>query len=421
MTNTRWVFVASLAVGAAFICARPASAQSDVPVIRAHSRVVTIVDGLHVKKNYWYVMPERALDVYYVEIPRRPHTVTFTTDLASISFSVTYGSEHDFIIKLDDGTESRTRIRATNKSLLAYQRARPRVDDGADLIPFTLGDNDKIYVKGRLNGGDSLDFQFDLGAGGGIIKQSSIPKTNMVFDGTANLRNSDGDNVVRSSSANHLEIAGLRWDSLQFLVADNMTRREDGLVGNILFHDRVLKIDYDRMVISIYDSLPPLSGDWLAQDIVLDGAVPFIRGALSVGDTTLEGWYLFDTGAYTSILNTPRLSAVSKFVRQARRMLGPLGGRPRGPAITVGGRTFTETNYTVHRYDGDVSALGLVGNDIMKRFNVVLDNREGRIYFQPSSRRDEPFRNPEFQLARIIGVAGVLGAAALVWRVRRGK
>jgi hypothetical protein len=65
------------------VCSTSAFAQ-EVPTIRARSRVVTITDGAHVKKNYWYVMPERSPDVYYVEIPRLPHTVTFTTDIESI-------------------------------------------------------------------------------------------------------------------------------------------------------------------------------------------------------------------------------------------------------------------------------------------------------------------------------------------------
>lgn len=46
-------------------------------------------------------------------------------------------------------------------------------------IPFTLGDNDKIYVKGRINGGQDLDLQFDLGAGGSIIKKSAVSKARM--------------------------------------------------------------------------------------------------------------------------------------------------------------------------------------------------------------------------------------------------
>jgi hypothetical protein len=214
----------------AIVCAVPVHAQ-DAPVIRAHSRVVTITDGPHVKKNYWYVMPEHRPDIYYVEIPRQAHTVTFTTDVESISFQVTYGSQHDFVIRLDNGVDAHTRVRAVHRNLLTYARPSSIPAGAPDTIPFTLGDNDKIYVKGRINGSPTLDFQFDLGAGGSILKKGSVSKVSMRFDTTISLRNSDGDNEVPSSSANQVEIAGLTWDKVTFAVADNMTWREDGLIG----------------------------------------------------------------------------------------------------------------------------------------------------------------------------------------------
>lgn len=397
------------------LCATTVRAQDAVPVIRAHSRVVTITDGLHVKRNYWYVMPERRPDLYYVEIPLQPHTVTFTTDVESIAFPVTFGSRQDFAIRLDDGTEARTQVRADFKSLLSYRRSRAAAADGVDRIPFTLGDNDKIYVKGTLNGGSVLDFQFDLGAGGSLIKKSSVSKARMTFDGTATLRNSDGNNVVPSSSANRLEIAGLSWEGVPILVADNMTRREDGLIGNALFQDKVLEIDYDRMVIAIRDTLPSLAPGWTRQEMILDGVVPFVRGTLSVAGASRNGWFMLDTGAYTSILNSDRLSASTKIAGELRRMVGAL--QP-GPTLSMAGQTFSATNYSVRAYDGDRSALGLLGNDILKRFNLVVDNRQGLAYFRPNGRFTEPFRNPEYYLVRGVALVLVVAGAATLWRVR---
>lgn len=399
------------------LCARTAWAQGAVPTIRAHSRVVTITDGLHVKKDYWYLLPDKPLDVYHVEIPRRPHTVTFTTDVESISFDVTFGSQHEFIIRLDDGRECRTAVRAEYKSLLPYTRAATGAANGPDVIPFTIGDNDKIYVKGRLNGGESLDFQVDFGAGGSIVKKGSVPKTRMTFDGTVRLRNSDGDNEVPSSSRNQLEIAGLRWEGVPFAVADNMTHREDGLIGNALFQDKVVEVDYDRMVLAIHETLPALSPGWLEQDMILDGVVPFVRGTLAVGDAVREGWFMLDTGAYTSILNSDHLSATSKVAGELRRMLGPMGGHSR-PALTVGGHTFTTANFSVRRYDGDVTALGVIGNDVLRRFNLVIDNQRGQIHFRPNGHLGAPFRNPEYYLVRAVG-AVLLATVATIWFILR--
>ena len=405
-------------LAALVVSATPASAQEPVLVIPASSRVVTITDGHHVKKDYWYVMPERSPDVYYVEVPLEPHRVTFTTDRGSAAFDVTYGSRHDFVIRLADGREARTQVRAEFRNLLSHRRIGPAPADGVDTIPFTLGDNDKIYLKARLNDGPLLDVQFDLGAGGSLIKKASVPKVTMAFDGTARLRNSDGDNEVPSSSRNRLDIAGLRWENVPFLVADNMTHREDLLLGNALFQDKVVEIDYDRMRISVHATRPALPGGWTEVELFLDGVVPFARGALAIDGVDRAGWFMLDTGAYTSILNSDRLSAPSKFARELRRMVG---WPRRGPSISIGGRTFEHPNYSVRRYDGDVSALGLLGNDVLKRFNLVLDNRRGRAYLRPNGRAHDPFRNPERLVIGVAGAAMVAGGAILARHFRRRR
>ena len=99
-----------------------AVAQEPVPVVRARSKIADIVDGNHVKKAYWLVMPERKPDLYFVEVPRRPHRVTFRTDVDSISFDTHYGDVFDFVVVLSNGDSARTQVRAQ------YRQVRRSVD-----------------------------------------------------------------------------------------------------------------------------------------------------------------------------------------------------------------------------------------------------------------------------------------------------
>ena len=397
-----------------------AVAQDSLPVVRARSRVATITDGHHLKKNYWYVMPERKPDIYYVEVPLEPHKVTFTTDADAITFDVSYGSRHPFIVRLEDGTEAHTELRAEFKDLLRHERSTTA--GNVDAIPFTLGDNDKIYVQGRVNGGPPLSLQFDFGAGGSIIKDTSVPKANMTFDGTITLRNSDGVNEVRSSSRNRLEIADLVWRDVPFAVARNMTHREDAIVGNSLFRDKIVEIDYRRMTLVVHAARPPIGVEWRRQDMYLDGGtVPFTRGVLNVGGQPQEGWFLLDTGAYTSILNSPRLSGTTKIAGELRRLLGPLGGAPPEVSVSIGGETVSEINYSTRAYDGDPTSLGVLGNDVLKRFDWIVDNRAGVVFLRPNHHRTQAFRNPERLVSRLGAVFIVLVGAGLTWRATRLK
>jgi hypothetical protein len=88
---------------AIILFALSASAQADLPVIKSNSDLVTIQDGENLKKDGWRLSPEARPDVYEAELPDgKPHKVTFTTDVESISFDVEVGRKYDFIIQKGD-------------------------------------------------------------------------------------------------------------------------------------------------------------------------------------------------------------------------------------------------------------------------------------------------------------------------------
>ena len=233
----------------------------------------------------------------------------------------------------------------------------------------------------------------------------------MNFDGTATLTNSDGTNEVPSSSSNRLEIENLRWNNLPFLVANNMTYREDGLLGNTLFQDKVIEFDYDRSMIVIHDVLPDIALAYSKHAIYLDGVLPFIQGSLSIGGRKREGWFMFDTGADTSKLYTDAGSPLGKLFVELRKMLC-LDHESTAPRLSIGDYAFADFNYSLVDHAANDDLLGLLGNDILKRFNVILDNQNGFIYLQPNSLAQAAFRNPEYYLAR--GIAGVAVSTAPV-------
>ena len=414
MTN-KFVLIALLLVAGEF-----AYAQSDLPIIRASSKNVDIRDGNHFRKGYWYIFPERRPDYYYVEIPEKSHTVTFTTDLDSISFNIDYGKKYDFIILLNGKDSCYTRISATYKNLDPY--THKKVASGPDTLPFILGDNDKIYLKGTINDSQPLDIQFDLGNGGTIIKKSSVKKVTMEFDKTVTLHNSDGSNQVPSSSSNHLEMGNLIWDSLGIAVADNMTYREDLIIGNSLFKNKILEINYDQKILVIHDSLPQLESLYTKHDIIRDGGtVPFIEGTLTFRNKTQKGWMLFDTGAYTSILNSRDVPTTNKMLVELKKMIG-INRKTFVPKLNIGDYKFSGFNYVSQKMDGNGLQL-ILGNDLLKRFNFILDNQKGHLYLKPNLLTKDPYSNPEYVVVRVVTgfLFLLLLAGILVYRKRRKK
>jgi hypothetical protein len=64
--------------------------------------------------------------------------------------------------------------------------------------------------------------------------------------------------------------------------------------------------------------------------------------------------------------------------------------------------------------------LGLLGNDVLKRFNLLVDNRSGKAYFRPNGRISDPFRNPEYYLVRVLLLAAGAATAVAAWFGRGG-
>jgi erythromycin esterase len=79
-------------------------------VIRSNTNKVSIRDGRELKKDYWYISPEVRPDVYETVSSSVPHTVTFITDVDSISFRVKTGQKYAFVILLNGKDSAHTQV-----------------------------------------------------------------------------------------------------------------------------------------------------------------------------------------------------------------------------------------------------------------------------------------------------------------------
>lgn len=395
-----------------------AFAQSHLPVVRASSKTASIRDGKHFKPGYWAIMPERKPDYYYPEIPEKPHKVTFITDLDSISFDVAYGKNYDFIILLNGEDSCYTRISARYKNLNAS--TRKIADAGPDTIPFTLGDNRKIYVNAKLNGSKVTNIQLDLGAGGTLINKTSVGKVKMNFDGKVTLTNSDGVNQVQSASKNLLQIGNLVWDSVAIAVAGNMKDYEDLLIGNSLFRDKILEINYNKKILVVHDVIPPQITAYSRHDMVLDGGViPYIAVNLTIRNNTQTGWVMFDTGARTSILNSLDAPMAYRIMTELSGMIGL--DETITPKLRIGNYQLSGFEYKT-RDMGKEGLHMILGNDLLKRFNLILDNKNGHLYMQPNSLINAPYRKrDEYYVVRIVTGLVIFLAGILAYVKMRKK
>jgi len=84
------------------------SSQEKLPVIRATSALVDVRDGSDLRKSAWRISPQLKPDVYTTS--KRDSSVTFYTDIDSISVVVRKHEKFDFVILLNGKDSAFTRI-----------------------------------------------------------------------------------------------------------------------------------------------------------------------------------------------------------------------------------------------------------------------------------------------------------------------
>lgn len=360
------------------------TAQQSLPVIRANSKNVKILDGLNYKSDYWVIFPETKPDVYFLDIPRKTTEVKFITDLDSISFAMNYGETRDFIVLLNGKDSCYTRISANYPKLsLPVKSAQ-----GNDTIPFTMRGN-RIYFEGKINGSEVLNIQFDLGADAVNINKNSVEKINIRFDKQGTLMNSDGANETRVSSYNEVDIQGLKWRDIEIYETNNMANYEDAIIGNSFFLDQVYQIDYENSVLILYDSLPEIDAGFLKQHMILDqGVRPVFEATFNLENTSYKEWFLFDTGNTGTGIIGSRFLVKNNLYDKFSNLLG-FGSRKIAfiPQLIIANQIISEGVITLEKqrtHGSNYKFGGLIGNKILKRFNVIIDNREGLIYMKPN-------------------------------------
>jgi hypothetical protein len=103
-----------------------------------------------------------------------------------------------------------------------------------------------------------LDLIFDAGADINVLYPSAMDKGGRLqFDGTVSNAGTGGTTLRQTSHDNRVGTAGLRWDHEPVMYVEKQADAADGILGYRVFEDRVVEIDYDRMLMIVHDALPP--------------------------------------------------------------------------------------------------------------------------------------------------------------------
>ncbi|HEU4886463.1 MAG TPA: aspartyl protease family protein [Thermoanaerobaculia bacterium] len=269
-------------------------------------------------------------------------------------------------------------------------------------VSFRFGRPDVPRLNVRINRGEEVEAIVDSGAVLSIISTrlaESLPVRSLgAFEGT--FFGLLGEPItVRFGILDTLELGGMVIENVPVAIMPDekmrfLVNKKEGtqfnmnfLLGTSLLKEFRLELNFDTHHITFKQLTAPDRNPDPDQNLFFKGFRPHVRGAVN-----RKGWFLFvlDTGSEITFLNESRLAGlpVSIFGSQHTATLQGLGGSmKRGSKLAdvqVGVDRWAGSFETIPMYAGNENdaAVGIIGQNFLGNFNVVIDFGRMRVDLQ---------------------------------------
>ncbi len=280
-----------------------------------------------------------------------------------------------------------------------------------DSIPFVQFTGGVIVFEASIgNSKIPLHFILDTGSGGVSLDSATAVELNLTLVPTDTVVSGiAGAHKVSYAFNQKLVTGNIVTDSLNFYVNDYSIlssvygEKIDGIIGFGFLHKYIFNINFDSSKIFVYSK-----GKFRYEDggtLFKPTFSKLVYYPLSVKDETkLVSNFYFDTGAGLNLLVTEDFVKDNNFLLGRRKPLitqvQGLGGK-RQMRLTVikrlkfGPYTFRQVPTNIYDDEDKVinypNVVGLLGNDIMRRFNITLNYAAQEIHFKPNSNYFDEF------------------------------
>lgn len=280
-------------------------------------------------------------------------------------------------------------------------------------IPFRLSGS-HIFIQIRINGSEPLDFIFDTGAASTVVNQRRVKGLKLSSDGYTPIRSSKGPSLAYYSRNSQLGMGEVLLEKVKVVhlpldhLEDVLEKGVDGIIGHDLLKHYVVQINYDHHTIELQDPAlfnPP--ADYHPYPFEIISGRPYIEGSLTLNDgNVLTGRFQVDNGSGSSItLYSPTVDKhrLSEKIGRTRTVytMGFTGIIDRNYAgrlksLDLGWCQLTNVpirlNQSLYYKKAFHDGIGHIGNELLKRFNIVFDYHRKVSYWKPNDSFRHEFR-----------------------------
>lgn len=289
-------------------------------------------------------------------------------------------------------------------------------------IPFEFYQDTYVLIKLSINNKDTLCFYFDTGATATLVDSTVAKKIGLIPNYEQNVSGAGGNKKYKIALNQTVNVEGnLKIDGIHIVIDDlsrlqrTLGRKFDGIIGYSILKDFKTKIDFDFKTIELLPFSSKVNLDeYHAIDFKFGNGIPIPQFPITImlkNNKKYTDTVFFDSGAGLSLLvNTPfkiktNLSnEIGTTLTSKTDNLSTQSVIQDGiiRSLQIGKFVFGEHPISLSSDKEGVSAyenyLGILGNEIISRFNIVADYSAKKIYLKPNTYFNKPF---EFDLSGI--------------------
>jgi predicted aspartyl protease len=278
-------------------------------------------------------------------------------------------------------------------------------------VPFILQENKCVFVEVKVNDHPTpLLFFFDTGAGSIMLSQEVAEQLNIKPTYTETISGASGEKVFQIAEGQTLILGDkIVLDNVDFIfddtsrLAKSFGRKFDGIVGYDFLHKYMTKVDFDHKEFWVYESPEQLDTKGFTKHAITmseDIPIPHFDVTFRLKDeSAYTGQVLFDSGAGLNLLINSKFQQQHNLLdKMPNRLTASQNDLTSGGLITIS--PIQSLSFFDYEFDkpmiahistdkSGVSAmpgyLGILGAEIINRFNFIIDYEKNLLYLEPNS------------------------------------
>lgn len=273
------------------------------------------------------------------------------------------------------------------------------------IIPFKLTDYNNLSIKAILNNTDTVQLMFHTAANAVTLTEDAVKKLKSIHftDNTDSIKSWGGQsNSSRLSKSNTLQIGDMIWKEIPIWENLNSGQFTDGKFGIDLFKGKVIEIDFDKSVMVIYNAKPRKMKKYQKIKLFEEDDELFIEAACRTNAGVFTNKFLLHSGYAGALLFDDQFAKESR-INESLIVIGEkklsdsygnvlISKQVILPGFSIEGLHLSDVPAGFFEGALGRQKISVLGGDILKRFNIIIDAKREFIYLKPNSLMSAAYR-----------------------------